>query len=65
MLLNKDCPPCLKPVKAECFGKHEISEFPCYTAKPFNCGRKCGNLLKCTKHKCEIMCHTVIGEEVK
>ena len=37
----------------------QMSELPCYCAKPFNCGRPCGVLLQCTRHTCELDCHVV------
>lgn len=58
-IVNLDCPPCKHPVKIECFGKHEIGEFACHETRPYSCGSKCGQTLKCSKHKCEFLCHKV------
>jgi hypothetical protein len=41
----------------ECYGKHEVGKVPCFRALPYNCGRKCGNDLECSHHKCELECH--------
>lgn len=58
-LKNLPCPDCLVPMPVKCLGNHEKCNLPCYRAKPYNCGSKCGRLLKCTNHKCSIECHHV------
>ncbi|RNA28661.1 NF-X1-type zinc finger NFXL1 [Brachionus plicatilis] len=62
-ILNIECKPCVYPVPVECFGAHEISDLPCHSAKPFNCGRKCGRMLSCTRHKCEYECHLILEKD--
>ncbi len=63
-LVNMECPPCSQPMQVDCLGKHEVSELPCHKAIEYNCGRKCGNMLKCTHHKCEFECHAIVKENV-
>lgn len=55
--LKKECGDCLHPMPVECLGGHEISDLPCYAARPFNCGRKCARQLECGHHTCELDCH--------
>lgn len=50
VLMNLKCEDCTEPIPMNCLGNHEISKVPCYRAKPYNCGRKCGQSLKCTNH---------------
>lgn len=56
---NLKCPDCLVPVPIKCLGIHETYNLPCYRAEPYNCGSKCGRLLECTHHRCQIECHLV------
>ncbi|XP_065059234.1 NF-X1-type zinc finger protein NFXL1-like [Rhopilema esculentum] len=55
------CPPCKVPMQRECFGKHEVSTFPCSEDKPFSCKRRCGRRLVCGNHHCERECHVVVN----
>ncbi|XP_077976077.1 NF-X1-type zinc finger protein NFXL1-like isoform X1 [Styela clava] len=55
------CPPCKSPVPKVCLGDHERSNLPCFEARRYCCGRKCGRLLKCGNHTCSLLCHTVEG----
>lgn len=52
-LVNLPCPPCKAPVPVECLGRHEISHFPCSEARPYSCGRICGQKLPCGNHICQ------------
>lgn len=56
---NLACPECQFPVAVTCLGGHETAEWPCSTAKPASCGRKCGRLLPCGNHSCLRDCHKV------
>lgn len=53
------CPECIVPVPVQCFGAHEVSDWPCHLAKPGSCFRPCGRNLPCGNHKCTLPCHTV------
>ncbi|XP_030765606.1 NF-X1-type zinc finger protein NFXL1 isoform X2 [Sitophilus oryzae] len=53
------CPDCKEPVMVTCLGEHETSPWPCHLAKPSNCGRPCGRILRCTNHTCSLSCHVV------
>ncbi|CAF0705787.1 unnamed protein product [Brachionus calyciflorus] len=64
-VLNVKCKPCVYPIPIECLGGHEISDLPCHTAKSFNCGRNCGRPLKCTRHHCELDCHSIPEDQKK
>ena len=48
-------------VPVTCLGGHEIYDWPCYVANPTSCQRKCGRLLGCGNHTCNLLCHTVEG----
>jgi len=54
-----ECPPCQHPVPITCLGSHETCDWPCHTARPGPCGRKCGRKLPCGNHACERECHKV------
>jgi len=47
------------PVAVTCLGGHEIYDWPCYVANPTSCQRRCGRLLACVNHTCNLLCHTV------
>ncbi|CAD6208541.1 GSCOCG00010535001-RA-CDS [Cotesia congregata] len=51
------CPPCEVSVMVTCLGGHETKPWPCYKAVPTSCLRECGQLLKCSNHACELLCH--------
>eukprot|EP01112_Ceratiomyxa_fruticulosa_P018914 TRINITY_DN6118_c0_g2_i2.p1 TRINITY_DN6118_c0_g2~~TRINITY_DN6118_c0_g2_i2.p1 ORF type:complete len:854 (+),score=113.33 TRINITY_DN6118_c0_g2_i2:117-2678(+) len=51
------CPPCLTIVQRECMGKHIIVDKVCSGERVFSCGEKCGNLLECGNHVCQLECH--------
>ncbi|CAL1536845.1 unnamed protein product [Lymnaea stagnalis] len=59
----KPCPPCGVPINIQCLGKHESSDIPCSSVKPYSCGRVCGRKLACGNHVCQLPCHTVTGSE--
>ncbi len=56
---NLECPDCPVPCDVKCLGNHETSKLPCYRAESYNCGKKCGRLLECGHHRCQIECHKV------
>ncbi|XP_024944259.1 NF-X1-type zinc finger protein NFXL1 isoform X2 [Cephus cinctus] len=51
------CPPCEVSVMVTCLGGHETKPWPCHMAGPTSCLRPCGQLLTCTNHHCEQLCH--------
>lgn len=51
------CPPCKVMIQVTCLGGHETLPWPCYKAIPSSCLRECGQLLSCTNHYCEKLCH--------
>jgi NF-X1-type zinc finger protein NFXL1 len=51
------CPPCEISVMVTCLGGHETLTQPCHKAISASCFRQCGQLLSCTNHKCEKLCH--------
>lgn len=53
------CPPCEVPVMVTCLGGHETLPWPCHKAISSSCQRACGQLLKCTNHNCELICHKI------
>ncbi|KAJ8683718.1 hypothetical protein QAD02_019510 [Eretmocerus hayati] len=53
------CPPCKFPVTVTCLGGHETQTKPCYKSAPTFCFGLCGQLLPCTNHTCEKLCHTL------
>ena len=57
------CPPCEAPVEVTCLGGHETAAWPCHSAKPASCGRKCGRQLPCGNCTCARDCHRVRGAE--
>ena len=57
------CPPCEAPVEVTCLGGHETALWPCHSAKPASCGRKCGRQLPCENCTCSRDCHRVRGVE--
>ena len=57
------CPPCEAPVEVTCLGGHETTLWPCHSAKPASCGRKCGRQLPCENCTCARDCHRVRGVE--
>ena len=51
-----DCPPCTKTSVQSCVcGK--VKEPRACSSPEFKCGEKCGKLLSCTHHSCDIVCH--------
>ena len=57
------CPPCEAPVEVTCLGGHETAAWPCHSAKPASCGRRCGRELPCQNCACARDCHRVRGAE--
>lgn len=53
------CPPCEVSVMVSCLGEHECKPWPCHQAKPTSCLRECGQLLACSNHTCEKLCHKI------
>lgn len=56
------CPPCEISMMITCLGGHETLPWPCHNAYSRSCLRKCGQLLACTNHKCEKLCHKIDPE---
>ena len=44
-----------------CRGQHEVSQFHCFEARDYSCGRVCGRGLPCGNHQCERGCHVVVN----
>ncbi|KAJ8683711.1 hypothetical protein QAD02_019503 [Eretmocerus hayati] len=57
------CPPCEFSVMVTCLGGHETLPWPCHKAIPTSCLRPCGQLLSCTNHTCEKLCHAITEPE--
>ena len=51
-------PPSLLPFNLLSF---KVRPFPCSQRRPYACGGKCGRVLPCGNHFCEIPCHLVIN----
>ncbi|CAK8683714.1 NF-X1-type zinc finger protein NFXL1-like [Clavelina lepadiformis] len=52
------CPPCPQTVQLRCHcGKQKPASRRCGSGK-WSCGKICGKLLSCNKHKCESVCHS-------
>lgn len=57
------CPPCQEKISVNCYGLHDNSAMPCCEAKPYCCGRSCGQPLNCGFHFCEMQCHVTKQSE--
>uniref|UniRef100_A0A1B6MK23 PHD-type domain-containing protein n=1 Tax=Graphocephala atropunctata TaxID=36148 RepID=A0A1B6MK23_9HEMI len=53
------CGDCWDSVSVSCLGRHEVTNVPCYRARPYPCGRPCGRSLPCGNHTCGAACHEV------
>ncbi|GBF94871.1 hypothetical protein Rsub_08114 [Raphidocelis subcapitata] len=56
------CPPCMAPVAVWCLGGHGSRVLPCSQAAPYACQAACGQLLPCSRHRCELACHVLAPE---
>ncbi|XP_068158550.1 NF-X1-type zinc finger protein NFXL1 isoform X2 [Drosophila tropicalis] len=56
-------PRCEESVNVKCIGGHEVVTTYCWNSKPTSCYRKCGRILKCGNHQCNLTCHTVANLE--
>lgn len=56
------CEPCPIVVKRACLGDHKQFEKVCSTDPLFPCSSKCGQLLLCGNHTCQLQCHKVEEE---
>ncbi|KAG8271628.1 NF-X1-type zinc finger protein nfxl1 [Homalodisca vitripennis] len=54
------CGDCWDSVSVSCLGAHEVTNVPCYRARPYPCGRPCGRRLPCGNHTCSATCHEVV-----
>ena len=53
-----DCKPCSKTSVQSCSCGKAKEPRPC-SSPEFKCGEKCGKLLSCSHHSCDLICHKV------
>eukprot|EP00397_Hematodinium_sp_SG-2012_P006567 GEMP01006601.1.p1 GENE.GEMP01006601.1~~GEMP01006601.1.p1 ORF type:complete len:882 (+),score=184.98 GEMP01006601.1:86-2731(+) len=57
MTCHDDCGPCPVKIVAKCRCGLKKALVPCSEAHNFSCGRVCGKMKPCGKHRCEQECH--------